>query len=560
MNNSLVIAGESIVKEIDMNYPVELSQSVNNSVVNVRESIVEETSVNYPVELSLPVYNSVVNVKESIVEEIGINYPDGTKFLTNNVDSPIPRVHFTTRDENWDALAVMSLSPEVLEGKQETPRVGDTVDSFSATEAVTPDDPIVDLKEKNIVPSNHCDFLSAEVPKETSIQSHCFSEESTKPAQGVIETISMKLETVETSSPYCLSDCALTCGEKAFALVSANTEPGFCSPQPDELQLKREQVTAKEQKSTELFTEATKLFSCDSCDLKFVKITNLFRHTSAHTKSPVLCCDDCDLTFVSVVELLSHNVAVHDCSNDFMCNLCEMKVASCPELIEHVGRHDNREPFQCSECSLLFWGYSEYCRHCQGHTQEILSECVVCQYVFRNESDLHDHQKFLHSIIEKAELSSDNEFMCEACGELFSDLKALNEHGMDAHERPSLFRCGTCGKSFPTSRGLAIHQRRIHSKPLKSPLKQRAKSMFECGVCWKKFYNMSVYSRHISTHKTRSRQSSLNAKFKIKVSSLSFSEKDFVCEICNALFSQAAELRWHIQDSHYCEVRRKNGR
>lgn len=321
--------------------------------------------------------------------------------------------------------------------------------------------------------------------------------------------------------------------------------------------------------------------TCNICCLKFVRLVNLSRHMICHTHKEVHCCDSCDLICGSYEDLVAHNTELHGYSDGYTCKTCNFKVATRSELEEHVGNHLSQEVFICGECDSKFKRHSEFCLHSSQHTGVKVFGCSACDCIFLSKEELHSHESFSHSTdavnIEKSSLV--DKFQCEVCGELFEKLGLFNLHMSDIHGN-WLPTCATCGRSFPKLKSLRTHWLRAHmdrpafDKQLvagknksvpdgnQQPAPQKRQflsgkkpSPFECSDCEKHFHTSAVFLRHMSSHK-RTRRSSLSAKFKIKVSSLSYKGDDFLCDICFAPFSLVSDLRRHISSMHDSEVRK----
>ena len=57
-----------------------------------------------------------------------------------------------------------------------------------------------------------------------------------------------------------------------------------------------------------------------------------------------------------------------------------------------------------------------------------------------------------------------NQYTCEACGEMFNTQAELERHNRAAHSR---YRCEACGASFDSQSELDAHNRNMH--PEKTP-------------------------------------------------------------------------------------------
>uniref|UniRef100_A0A8C6LPK3 C2H2-type domain-containing protein n=1 Tax=Nothobranchius furzeri TaxID=105023 RepID=A0A8C6LPK3_NOTFU len=84
--------------------------------------------------------------------------------------------------------------------------------------------------------------------------------------------------------------------------------------------------------------------------------------------------------------------------------------------------------------------------------------------------------------------SGQKPFVCELCGQRFSDKTYLTRH-MNVHTEHKPFACGHCGKRFSRRSYLTSHVK-VHTghKP------------FACGHCGKRFYKRSYLNSHTRVH------------------------------------------------------------
>ncbi|XP_017277121.1 zinc finger protein 436-like [Kryptolebias marmoratus] len=105
-------------------------------------------------------------------------------------------------------------------------------------------------------------------------------------------------------------------------------------------------------------------------------------------------------------------------------------------------------------------------------------------------------------------------FVCNTCGEKFSDLSLMNFH-QKTHQEKKLLSCEVCFKSFGQRSSLLRHM-----------ITHTGERPFCCQICGDKFGLNSHLLRHTRTHT---------------------GDKPFTCKVCHKSFTQSNSLTYHMR-------------
>lgn len=190
-----------------------------------------------------------------------------------------------------------------------------------------------------------------------------------------------------------------------------------------------------------------------------------------------ISCGMCSFTAVSVKKVLKHI----ECAGHLgtTCPICTQKFQNTDSLQQHLNDHNNSKPYLCQFCSKRnkFWEF--YQIHLKVHCRNKKLYCEICQKSFKSETNLKVHIK-----------SHSESYLCNSCNYLTPDVDAFKAHLLIHSERTPIntglqhsydnfnlisdtdlvkhktakkFLCNTCGEGFTQKSNLKRHTELKHS-------------------------------------------------------------------------------------------------
>ncbi|MCL4120612.1 UNVERIFIED_CONTAM: hypothetical protein GTU68_000704 [Idotea baltica] len=251
-------------------------------------------------------------------------------------------------------------------------------------------------------------------------------------------------------------------------------------------------------------------------------------------------CRFCLLRLQSFSDVQNHLIQFHS-DRLFECEVCEQRLESQPQLLEHLEQHlvSGEKPYSCRLCPRRYSLPRQLKEHVRHHLSKTIP-CYQCPKRFRTEGALQEHmnthtgyrpyaceqchKRFTSKHILKTHMRThgarNRPHKCKVCQKHFLTAHHLNDH-MQIHQNRKDYICETCGKAFSTQRSLDLHS--ITHSGIKN---------FICSICFKAFARKGEVEDHERIHT---------------------GEKPFQCEICGATFSQRSNLQSHKRATHYEE-------
>lgn len=239
-----------------------------------------------------------------------------------------------------------------------------------------------------------------------------------------------------------------TCGEKFF------TPNGIRSHNCD-----------KKRKRPEIDFRVNDTRHCRFCDKKFASFDENKAHNCefSHPDDPkLIICRICEKKVKKIA--FNRHMEIHS-NVDWICEICNKKLATARALKLHFTTHSGNKPYKCPECSETFISKIVLDRHSRFHGRPPkLSRCEFCFKELSTELSLKSHIQRLHSSTSQ----------CELCREKFESKEILKNHIKATHP-PST--CEFCGKSFALPRYLKMH--------LKLHVEGEEEGKINCQICSK---------------------------------------------------------------------------
>ncbi|KAG5675918.1 hypothetical protein PVAND_005777 [Polypedilum vanderplanki] len=266
-----------------------------------------------------------------------------------------------------------------------------------------------------------------------------------------------------------------------------------------------------------LLHSKTYRYVCETCGEKFTTRTGIIKHACLNRKRKrpekdfrtvdVRHCKYCDLWFDSFEENKNHDcdyqlgydpkmfkcrfcflemsknsynkhMSKHLDPNEYVCKLCDKKLACEKALLTHLTVHSGNKPFQCDHCDKSFINKTLLIRHSRFHGIDVPTyRCEVCDREVASKYHLKTHM-----------LMHKEEVICQICKKEFSSRDKLKEHYQADHEP---YRCSFCTKSFVLPRYLKMHEK-LH--------KGNSTRQYACEFCSREFSKRSLANHVYKNH------------------------------------------------------------
>lgn len=218
-----------------------------------------------------------------------------------------------------------------------------------------------------------------------------------------------------------------------------------------------------------------------------------------------ISCEMCSFTAVSVKKVLKHIECLGHLGTK--CPICTQKFQSIDSLQQHLKDHNNSKPYLCQFCSKRnkFWEF--YKIHLKAHCRNKSLFCKICQKSFKSEINLKVHVK-----------SHTKSYLCSSCNYLTSDADAFKAHliihserkpsvntnlqhsyhnfnhisdaDLTKHKTAKKFLCNLCGEGFTQKSNLKRHTELKHSSVLN----------FNCVKCTYVTKRRDLLKSHMKRH------------------------------------------------------------
>jgi KRAB domain-containing zinc finger protein len=218
---------------------------------------------------------------------------------------------------------------------------------------------------------------------------------------------------------------------------------------------------------------------CRFCDLNFISLDEKKAHQCAYENScdpKTVYCRFCG----KLLNKLAYNrhIEIHS-SKDWICNICDRKLATERALKVHITTHTGNKPYKCQHCSETFINKVVLDRHMRFHGGIArVFKCEFCPKELSSDTSLKSHIQRVHR----------TSAQCELCKEIFPTRDHMKDH-LNAFHEPSI--CQYCNKSFALPRYLKMHEK-LHNDDLTTKI--------QCQFCSKllimKYIKPHIYRTH----------------------------------------------------------------
>ena len=286
-------------------------------------------------------------------------------------------------------------------------------------------------------------------------------------------------------------------------------------------------------------------FACKICPEKFFSERTLGKHLTLFHQQYARC-RTCGLVLYSPEKLRYHEKR-HSLETDKpgKCDLCEKEFSDPAKLTAH--RLLNRYSRKCLEMKNAKIQRKQERIKKKSKPPSRVSPCPVCGIKFKTLGGMKNHKLAIHGKSE-TEVSSQQQFKCLYCDQLFYSNYKWNRHMFDAHNHNSRI-CDLCGKKL-TAKNEKIH------------MESHERQNIPCDECDKTFNN----SNKLDRHKRNIHQPDSDKPYKCSEQDCTrafnyartleshrnshFGIKPYSCEICGTKFQNLSNKQAHFRKIH----------
>ena len=245
-------------------------------------------------------------------------------------------------------------------------------------------------------------------------------------------------------------------------------------------------------------------------------------------------CYVCEKAFVTRKRFLNHCLTQHRDDPSFSDVIEKLK----SESINKNRIHKKEKKYNCPSCFKRFSSHKCLVSHCrkehdiiipESEPQTIKEKCPFCEKKFNPQSErfvshlmtFHCAERGNPIFLEIVNNKMIKQYVCQICGNSFSNHQSLDHHLMKMHENQSnnCVPCHICGKALKNNTSLNAH------------LLLHRNDNCLCTICGASYKNEVKLKRHMLTH----------------------SQEQFPCSECGRLFKTTVHLRRHVRFMHLKE-------
>ncbi|XP_035787904.1 zinc finger protein 208-like [Anopheles albimanus] len=249
---------------------------------------------------------------------------------------------------------------------------------------------------------------------------------------------------------------------------------------------------------------------CPVCEVKLRTKFNLLQHMEMHENPEKYRCKLCSEVHQNMKEHMQNK---HQ-ERQFCCDVCGKKFPFKKRLTVHIKKMHVEKDIICEQCQKPFTRYTIEDHRRSVHTARFV--CEHCPKTFNSRFRLRQHMEE-----HDESLRNSTSVPCTVCGQVMRDKYILSRHVKLMHTVQPSVSCTTCGKTFKCKRNLSVHMANVCLEPTR---------LFPCTVCGKEFRRKNKLKEHMTTHTGRPL---------------------YMCSFCPETFRQDTHLYYHRKNAHY---------
>ncbi|KAG7298319.1 hypothetical protein JYU34_017919 [Plutella xylostella] len=293
----------------------------------------------------------------------------------------------------------------------------------------------------------------------------------------------------------------------------------------------------------EIFKFGSERWTCAYCQMKFISLRMLSRHTASHFRNFV--CPSCGKAYTYINDLKKHTLVKH--SKKFRCIKCNEDFPSIEDRNKHRRLSQACWQYRCQYCGERFTCQTKKDKHLEsvhGRSQRAF-KCPSCPLEFASYSLANSHYVVAHT----------EKFVCTLCGKKLASPKALRLHN-DRHTGNMAFQCDVCDKGDSQdamTTNMRNNAMKIVEYATAYPFRLPELDVM-CVLCSRSFEDPKDFRDHFDNdHKVFNIKEAFfhltrfDRKLKVDFT-------DVRCRICNQLFDDLDSVANHLKAEHDKEI------
>ena len=219
----------------------------------------------------------------------------------------------------------------------------------------------------------------------------------------------------------------------------------------------------------------TAMFSCQMCNEKFVRKSDLYIHLDTDHGVLLIGCTSCEDKFLDMLELQNHVQAVHSKKAISGRRPGPASRTNAPKENRAAGAVESpmsQESWKCKDCIKYFNDKQTYVSHMRlihGRFFDVAEIEESDEDGDDDDATIDDNnplamiiKNLTEAAARKAAKSTNVSESCNFCEKVFDSQTDLRDHIINIHIKGFCFSCELCGKAFPQQENLDAHTKAKH--------------------------------------------------------------------------------------------------